>query len=329
MLIATEVLSEGQNCQDANVVVNFDLPWAIIRLIQRAGRIDRIGQENAEVRVYSCLPADGVEDLIPLRTRLLGRLKENLEVIGTDERFFDDEQEHERLADIYAEKSGALDDDDADSEDVDLPSLAQAIWEQALKNDPSLENAVKALPDQVFATRHAVDGQGVLVYFKTAEGFDSLVRMNREGKVVTQSLLGILRAAACPPDTEALPRHRLHHELVREGICEAMKEYLQEGGNLGPRTSARRRIYERLSQYREDLKATEQYSLFANYDRKKLDKIIEEIYRHPLTERARELFNRRLREGSNNEALIELAFHLQDDGILTISVEKHRSAIRN
>jgi len=40
VLIATEVLSEGQNCQDANVVVNFDLPWAIIRLIQRAGRVD-------------------------------------------------------------------------------------------------------------------------------------------------------------------------------------------------------------------------------------------------------------------------------------------------
>ena len=271
VLIATEVLSEGQNCQDANVVVNFDLPWAIIRLIQRAGRVDRIGQENAEVRVYSCLPADGVENLIRLRTRLLGRLKENLEVIGTDERFFEDEQEHERLCDIYAEKSGALDDDDADAEDVDLPSLAQAIWEQALKNDPALENAVKALPDQVYATRHAEVGQGVLVYFKTADGFDSLVRMDRQGKVVTQSLLGILRAAACPPEIEALPRHAQHHDLVHKGVEEAMKEFLQEGGNLGPRTSARRRIYERLSNYREELKATVQGSLFAPHDLKKLD----------------------------------------------------------
>ena len=324
VLIATEVLSEGQNCQDANVVVNFDLPWAIIRLIQRAGRVDRIGQENAEVRVYSCLPAEGVENLIRLRTRLLGRLKENLEVIGTDERFFDDEQEHERLCDIYAEKSGALDDDGSDAEDVDLPSLAQAIWEQALKDDPALEHQVKSLPDQVFATRHADDGQGVLVYFKTVDGFDSLVRMDREGKVVTQSLLGILRAAACPPDTEALLRHVQHHDLVRKGVEEAMKVYLQEGGNLGPRTSARRRIYERLSQYREDVKATVQGSLFAPSDLKKLDKVIEEIYKHPLTERARELINRRLREGGNNEALAELAFHLHDDGILTASVEKQQ-----
>jgi hypothetical protein len=45
VLVATDVLSEGQNLQDATIVVNFDLPWAIIRLIQRAGRVDRIGQK--------------------------------------------------------------------------------------------------------------------------------------------------------------------------------------------------------------------------------------------------------------------------------------------
>ena len=47
VLVATDVLSEGQNLQDAAIVVNFDLPWAIIRLIQRAGRVDRIGQKAA------------------------------------------------------------------------------------------------------------------------------------------------------------------------------------------------------------------------------------------------------------------------------------------
>lgn len=46
ILIATDVLSEGQNLQDAHVIVNYDLPWAIIRLIQRAGRVDRIGQSQ-------------------------------------------------------------------------------------------------------------------------------------------------------------------------------------------------------------------------------------------------------------------------------------------
>ena len=59
VLVATDVLSEGQNLQDCHVVVNYDLPWAIIRLIQRAGRVDRIGQQAEEILCHSFLPAEG------------------------------------------------------------------------------------------------------------------------------------------------------------------------------------------------------------------------------------------------------------------------------
>ena len=52
MLVATDVLSEGQNLQDCHVVVNYDLPWAIVSIIQRAGRVDRIGQSPDTVFVY-------------------------------------------------------------------------------------------------------------------------------------------------------------------------------------------------------------------------------------------------------------------------------------
>ena len=70
ILISTDVLSEGQNLQDAHIVVNYDLPWAIIRLIQRAGRVDRIGQQAAQILCYSFLPEDGIEQIIRLRDRL-------------------------------------------------------------------------------------------------------------------------------------------------------------------------------------------------------------------------------------------------------------------
>src|SRR5437870_1907761 len=85
VLVATDVLSEGQNLQDAAIVVNYDLPWAIIRLIQRAGRVDRIGQMSDTIYCYSFLPADGVERLIRLRARVRERLQQNAEVVGTDE----------------------------------------------------------------------------------------------------------------------------------------------------------------------------------------------------------------------------------------------------
>jgi superfamily II DNA/RNA helicase len=61
VLIATDVLSEGQNLQDGAIIVNYDLPWAIIRLVQRAGRVDRIGQKADEILCYSFLPAEGAQ----------------------------------------------------------------------------------------------------------------------------------------------------------------------------------------------------------------------------------------------------------------------------
>ncbi len=122
VLVATDVLSEGQNLQDGYIVVNYDLPWAMVRLIQRAGRVDRIGQKSEEILCYSFLPADGVEKIIRLRARVKKRLQENAEVVGTDEAFFEDDVNDKAVADLYNEKAGILDGDD-DTE-VDLSSYA-------------------------------------------------------------------------------------------------------------------------------------------------------------------------------------------------------------
>src|SRR4029079_6459771 len=141
VLIATDVLSEGQNLQDCSVVVNYDLPWAIIRLIQRAGRVDRIGQEADTIRAYSFLPADGVERIIRLRQRVRARLKENQEVVGSDEAFFEDDEADNPIRDLYSEKAGILDGDDEG--EVDLASYAYQIWKNAIDADPALQEIVE------------------------------------------------------------------------------------------------------------------------------------------------------------------------------------------
>lgn len=129
VLIATDVLSEGQNLQDYSIIVNYNLPWTIIRLIQRAGRVDCIGQQSEEILCYSFLPADSVERLIRLRARVRRRLEENAEVVGSDETFFDDDEMERVILDLYHEKSGIL--DDTDDTEVNLASYAYQIWKDA------------------------------------------------------------------------------------------------------------------------------------------------------------------------------------------------------
>ena len=125
ILVATDILSEGQNLQDCAIVVNYDLPWAIIRLVQRVGRIDRIGQKSENILCYTFLPAEGIERILRLRARVRQRLQENAEVVGTDEAFFEDDRDDQAILDLYNEKAGILD-GDADSE-VDLASYAYQI----------------------------------------------------------------------------------------------------------------------------------------------------------------------------------------------------------
>lgn len=144
VLVATDILSEGQNLQDGFIIVNYDLPWAIIRLVQRAGRVDRIGQKSEQILCYSFLPAEGVERIIRLRTRVRQRLAENAEVVGTDESFFEDDRNDQAIRNLFTEKAGIMD-GEADTE-VDLASYAYQIWKNAITEDPSLRKTVESLP---------------------------------------------------------------------------------------------------------------------------------------------------------------------------------------
>ena len=74
ILIATDVLSEGQNLQDADLVINYDIHWNPVRVIQRVGRIDRIGSPNAEIQSINFWPAADIDDYINLKARVERRM---------------------------------------------------------------------------------------------------------------------------------------------------------------------------------------------------------------------------------------------------------------
>ena len=321
VLICTDVLSEGQNLQDCSAVVNFDLPWAIIRLIQRAGRIDRIGQKAEEIRCYSFLPAEGVERLIQLRARIQQRLLENAEVVGTDESFFEDEQAA-TIRDLYTERSGVFDDSD---DEVDLASYAWQVWRQATEGQPELARAVESLPPVVYSAKpFALDESrlpmlgkdaaqgGTLVYVKSPDGNDHLAWMGPKGQTVTESQYTILRAAECTADTPALPRAENHHELVALGLQLAVVQDKSVGGGLGRPSSARRRSYERLKRYA----MTQQGTLFRDDE---LERALDDIYLRPLLETAADLLNRLMRSGVNDEELGQAVKSLREEGRLTFA----------
>jgi len=335
VLVSTDVLSEGQNLQDCHIVVNYDLPWAIIKLIQRAGRVDRIGQKHDKIWCYSFLPEEGLETILDLRGRLQRRIKENAETVGSDEVFFDGDPVN--LKDLYNEKAGIFDDED--DMEVDLASYCYQLWKNGIDAHPELKTRIPSMPDVVYAAKKAEiytaspfgelsssfgelqiekAENGAIVFAKTVDDNDCLTWVNEKGKIVTQSQFEILKALKCPIDEPALNRSEKHHDLVTKAVQYINDTQTKIGGQLGKTSKPRYRAYMRIDAWLQQNKN----SLFITDEIKRTH---EDLYNYPLLDYAEEVINRELKSGINDEQLIDLLIGLREQGSLSIKDDKERT----
>jgi SNF2 family DNA or RNA helicase len=93
VLIATDCISEGQNLQDCDYLINYDIHWNPVRIIQRFGRIDRIGSRNARIQLVNFWPDMDLDDYINLKGRVEARMKVSvLTATGDDNPLTSEEQ---------------------------------------------------------------------------------------------------------------------------------------------------------------------------------------------------------------------------------------------
>ena len=312
ILVATDVLSEGQNLQDCAIVVNFDLPWAIIKLIQRAGRIDRIGQKAEKVLVYTFLPTGGVEEVLKLRQRVAARLAKNAAVIGADEIFLNSEGEAQLIKGLFDESTDSSDGEV--SAQVDFASAAYEIWRKAEENNPSLAQAAIDLPDVTFSTRSLHNGiepkdEGVLVYTLSQHGYD---RIGFAGCDNTTRRVGphdALAVTSCLPAERGVVRLDGHYELVKTVIEGPLAtDELNVEGQL---SGVRRRVYERLRTLLSDNTG----QLFSP-DQQAND-AIDALFRSPLTEHSKQTLAKAMRDRTS-EDILALVVSLHNEGRLTV-----------
>jgi len=310
VLVATDVLSEGQNLQDAHIIVNFDMPWAIIRLIQRAGRVDRIGQTSADVFCYSFFPQDGIENVIHLRERLNKRINTAADILDADEVFF--EGNVQTLRNLYNEKSGIL--DETDLEEVDIQSRAFQIWKAATEADPSLKDTIPKLANVIYSTKATTDNktpQGVITYTHTATGNDVLTWMDSDKNIITQSQQAILLAMACSAHEPACPSLPAHHEIVTESIRQIHQEKALTSGTLGSRFSTKYRLYALLDGYCKE----ERDTLFVTDE---LRFALDDIYNYPMQESAKYQLGQMLKRGQPVREIAEEVVELKKRNELCI-----------
>jgi len=160
ILIATDCLSEGQNLQDCDLVINYDIHWNPVRLIQRMGRIDRLGSPNATVKGINFWPAKDFGDYLNLKSRVENRMA-LMSVVGTEmqdqltpefEKLIEDNPLLPKHAEkMLAQMKDTWDDLDTGNEtlglnDLSLEQFRQELFEFFKKN----EEFFKKIPNGVF-----------------------------------------------------------------------------------------------------------------------------------------------------------------------------------
>lgn len=123
LLIATDCISEGQNLQDCDCLVNYDIHWNPVRIIQRFGRIDRIGSPNTSIQLANFWPNMELEEYINLEQRVSGRMV-LLDISATGEENIIEQQSGDPMNDLEYRRKQLLKLQDAV---IDLEDLSSGV----------------------------------------------------------------------------------------------------------------------------------------------------------------------------------------------------------
>ncbi len=303
VLVATDVLSEGQNLQDSHIIVNYDLPWAIIRIIQRAGRVDRIGQKSDTVNLY-LITHENIEEQIRLRQRIKERLGAAAEAFGSDEKFFGGDKEIRILDDLY--KGRVTEDDSDDEAEVDSVSEAWLVWSNAQDKHPQIAARVLRMQDMVHSTRDQYMDEsngGVTCYISTGSGVDAFATATITDHGVQERILTpleALRIFRAEPTTPTAPLRPDHFDRETALVQGPLKTETVAAGNL---KGVRKWAWQRLGG-----------TVFGE----KASAALDALHARPLTEHANMRLSQARRNKYSLDDLADLINQLHDEDRLVI-----------
>ncbi len=142
VLITTDILAEGINLHRSNALINYDLPWNPTRIMQRVGRINRVGTEFQQIYVFNFFPTAQSDKHLPLKDRILEKLQAFHDTLGEDYKYLSDEEVVSSQK-LFEQLTSSLDTGE-ESTNPELKYLA--VIRQVRDNDQALFERIKRLP---------------------------------------------------------------------------------------------------------------------------------------------------------------------------------------
>jgi ERCC4-related helicase len=252
ILIATDALSEGQNLQDADMVINYDIHWNPVRIIQRMGRIDRLGSPNQKVYGINFWPSNNINNYLDLQGRIEQRMaamklagaEVNLEFSDTFKEMAEDENLENRLKSRMMEQMQTswedieVSDQGLGFDDLSLEKYRQDLFEEFNKDKTKYQRMPKGVYSGFKSDKNICSKDGIIALLgypsKPEKHRDHIYRVfdiiyiDYKGEMVLLNQKEVLDAITYHKDRERFVPDAIDkgNETAIQELVNALKNYL-------------------------------------------------------------------------------------------------------
>ncbi len=170
ILISTDILAEGVNLHRSFSIINYDLPWNPTRVLQRVGRVNRVGSVNKEIHIYNFFPTDESEEELRLEVNIKSKIQAFHDTLGEDARYLTDEEvvtSHELFGDTLYKKLTSKKTYEQDDEDYKSELEYLKYVRDIRDNDPELFEKIKRLPKKARSAKgEKYKSDGLITFFR-------------------------------------------------------------------------------------------------------------------------------------------------------------------
>lgn len=181
ILVTTDVLAEGMNLHRSNVIINYDLPWNPTKIMQRVGRINRVGTEHDAIYVYNFFPTSKSNEQMSLEENIITKMQMFYDILGEDSKFLTEDEEvstHE----LFRRMTTIVDDED-DKINSELSYLKEI--RTIRDKDKELFEKIRNYPKKIKIGRKKEDLEGLITFFRKGYLKKFYISNTEETKEVT------------------------------------------------------------------------------------------------------------------------------------------------
>jgi superfamily II DNA or RNA helicase len=208
MVISTEVLAEGVNMHRANIIVNYDTPWNSTKLMQRIGRVNRIGSKASNIHIFNFFPTAKVNSDIELEKKAIMKLQAFHSAMGEDSQIYSQDE--------VTESFGLFDKTVNEEKDEKLRILLEL--RKFKKDNPDLFKQIKNMPTRARVGRKSPILKNATITFIRNERRDAFLLVKENGEIDELTFLQAEKEYYAKVTEKSIPLNEHHHTQVKAAI---------------------------------------------------------------------------------------------------------------